>query len=52
VTEEEIAALLESAFSTLAPAVLPIAEDPPPENDDSATAIPRRRNLPRRSEAA
>jgi len=51
VTEEEIAALLESAFSTWRSSTLAdIAEEP--VGDDAPEATPRRRNLPRRSEAA
>ena len=49
VTDEEIAALLESALYTR-PLVAPIADE---TNElDSDAAVPRRRNLPRRSEAA
>jgi hopanoid biosynthesis associated RND transporter like protein HpnN len=51
VTDEEIAALLESAFSTwrsAAPVEIAEPEVPP----DAPEATPRRRNLPRRSEAA
>jgi len=51
VTEEEIAALLESAFSTWHSPTLPETAEPEPA-DDSSSAVPRRRNLPRRSEAA
>jgi hopanoid biosynthesis associated RND transporter like protein HpnN len=51
VTDEEIAALLESAFSTLAPAVSPLVDEPVAGEGDTAT-VPRRRNLPRRNEAA
>jgi hopanoid biosynthesis associated RND transporter like protein HpnN len=51
VTEEEIAALLESAYATLPSTGSPVAaaldDEVLPEN-----AMPRRRNLPRRSEAA
>jgi hypothetical protein len=52
VTAEEIAALLESAFSTLAPAVSPLVDEPVTGEGDTTSAIPRRRNLPRRNEAA
>ena len=52
VTDEEIAALLESAFSTLAPTVSPLVDEPVTDGDDTTSAIPRRRNLPRRNEAA
>jgi len=55
VTEEEIAALLESAFTTMIRADLePAAEAPQADfdEDDPAVSVPRRRNLPRRSEAA
>ena len=51
VTEEEIAALLESALSTWRSSTsADIVEEP--VGDDAPEATPRRRNLPRRSEAA
>jgi hypothetical protein len=51
VTEEEIAALLESAFSTWRGADSSDITEPETA-DDASAAAPRRRNLPRRSEAA
>jgi hypothetical protein len=53
VTDEEVAALLESAFAPRSSPILHAPSDLPAEDDDDQTStIPRRRNLPRRSEAA
>jgi hypothetical protein len=51
VTDEEIAALLDSAFLSCYAAV-PVTDQRPAEVEDPAAEIPRRRNLPRRSDAA
>jgi hypothetical protein len=52
VTDEEIAALLESALSVL-PGPVPASEEPVAgEPSEFPASIPRRRDLPRRSEAA
>lgn len=51
VTEEEVAALLESAFTAWHGAAPQTSVEDSVE-DDTALATPRRRNLPRRSEAA
>jgi uncharacterized protein len=52
VTDEEIAALLESAFATMIRTDSESAAEPLCHEEELAASIPRRRNLPRRSEAA
>jgi hopanoid biosynthesis associated RND transporter like protein HpnN len=52
VTDEEIAALLESALTTFPGQASSANFAPSKADDEPASTIPRRRNLPRRSEAA
>jgi hypothetical protein len=52
VTDEEISALLESAFSTLPDTIADVGGERGAEPETSEISIPRRRILPRRSEAA
>ena len=52
VTDEEIAALLESAFSTAPTSPANEVDESVSESQAGDVTIPRRRNLPRRTEAA